>query len=245
MTGHLTKRLGMPVLVAATLLAATVPAAVASVERVPYRACFELASRMHEVPLDLLLAVAATESNWNPDARSSANAHGIMQIQWPGTAKHLGVNRVSELYNPCLNIELGARYLNELIERNGGDVDRALAAYNYGPTRIDAESTLPKGAARYVATVSRHRSSIARRATQSVEAATTGAARGEIRFEHPARARRLADLLNRQISSARFTWRRTDDGSYAVAMQPGPQGLSMADAVRLEDLGWARLGGAR
>ena len=52
----------------------------ASVKRYPYQSCFEVASRMHKVPLDLLLAVAATESDWDADARSHANAHGIMQI---------------------------------------------------------------------------------------------------------------------------------------------------------------------
>jgi hypothetical protein len=214
----------------------------ASAERFPYHGCFEAASRLHDVPLDLLLAVAAAESNWNPDARSSANAHGIMQIQWPGTAKHLGVTRVSELYNPCLNIELGARYLNELIERNRGDVDRALAAYNYGPTRIDAESTLPPGAARYVATVTRHRSTIAGKAARHGQPAAARAVFTEIRFDHPARARGLTNLLNRQITSARFTWRRDEDGSCVVAMQPGPDGISMADASRLRALGWIDLG---
>lgn len=228
-------------LLAAAALPATGPVALASSERIPYRGCFEVASRMHQVPLDLLLAVAATESNWNPDARSTADAHGIMQIQWPGTAKHLGVTRVSELYNPCLNIELGARYLNELIERNAGDVERALAAYNYGPTRIAAESTLPPGAARYVATVSRHRKAIAGRTARDLDTVQVRAAGSEISFDHPARARRLADLLNRQISSARFTWRRTEAGGYAVAMQPGPDGISFADAGRLRDLGWAQL----
>ncbi|MCZ6711006.1 MAG: hypothetical protein O7B25_11640, partial [Gammaproteobacteria bacterium] len=38
----------------------------------PYLSCFEVASRLHNVPLDVLLAVAATESNWDPDARSDA-----------------------------------------------------------------------------------------------------------------------------------------------------------------------------
>ena len=102
----------------------------------PFQPCFEVAAKLHQVPLDLLLAVAATESAWNPDARTNADAHGIMQIQWPGTARHLGVKRVSELYNPCLNIELGARYLRQLMDDNGGDLERSLAAYNYGPSRI-------------------------------------------------------------------------------------------------------------
>ena len=125
----------------------------AEAAKYPYQSCFEVASTLHEVPLDVLLAVAATESAWNPDARSAANAHGIMQIQWPGTARHLGVTRLSELYNPCLNIELGARYLRELLDANGGDLERALAAYNYGPTRIAAAEELPSGARRYVSAV--------------------------------------------------------------------------------------------
>ena len=70
----------------------------------PYQRCFEIAADMHNLPLDLVLAVAATESNWDPDARSHANAHGIMQIQWPGTAKDLGVQRVSELYKDVIRL---------------------------------------------------------------------------------------------------------------------------------------------
>jgi len=108
----------------------------AATKRYPYQGCFELAARAYDVPVELLLAVAATESNWNPDARSHANAHGIMQIQWPGTARRLGFERVAELYNPCLNIDAGARYLRELLDSHNGSVGRALAAYNYGPARI-------------------------------------------------------------------------------------------------------------
>lgn len=133
----------------------------------PFQSCFETASALHDVPLDLMLAVAATESNWDPNARSHANAHGIMQIQWPGTARHLGVERLAELYEPCLNIELGGRYLRELLDRHDGDTTWALASYNYGPTRIATSPTLPKGALRYVATVKAHRATI--RARSRVE----------------------------------------------------------------------------
>ena len=225
----------------------------------PYQSCFEIAASLHAVPLDVLLAVAATESNWNPDARSHANAHGIMQIQWPGTARHLGVDRVSELYNPCLNIELGARYLRELIDRNDGDLDRALAAYNYGPSRIEGLADLPAGAIRYVATVSGHRERIRRKAGAAPAAGSTAAADagqrvaargrpGEIaagaamRFDHSARARRFAGALNAQIRSAKFRWSEAD-GGYAVTMHVAPGGLSFADLTRLRDLGWPGLGG--
>ncbi|MCC5886526.1 MAG: lytic transglycosylase domain-containing protein [Gammaproteobacteria bacterium] len=126
----------------------------------PFQSCFETASELHDVPLDLMLAVAATESNWDPNARSHANAHGIMQIQWPGTAHHLGVERLTQLYKPCLNIELGGRYLREMLDRHDDDTTWALAAYNYGPARIASSPTLPAGALRYAATVEAHRARI-------------------------------------------------------------------------------------
>lgn len=202
----------------------------------PYQPCFEVASRLHQVPLDVLLAVAATESAWQADARSNANAHGIMQIQWPGTARHLGVTRVSELYNPCLNIELGARYLRELLDRSGGDLPRALAAYNYGPSRIEGLDVLPEGASRYVARVSSQRERIRAGAAARTRRASR-AHEGVVHFDHAARARQYARTLDSRISSAEFSSEAADDG-YAVTMRVGPGGLSLQDISLLETLGW-------
>lgn len=209
----------------------------------PYLACFSAASDLHDVPLDVLLAVAATESSWDPDARSDANAHGIMQIQWPGTAKHLGVTRVSELYNPCLNIELGARYLRELLDRNHGDIERALASYNYGPTRIASSQRLPDGARRYVATVNRHRSRIAKPSTSQADNAFWGSAEVTVRFGSGIRARRFARALSERVRNARFVSSRSADGSYVVSMEVESSGLSVADIRVLEAFGWPAMGG--
>lgn len=214
----------------------------ADAARYPYQSCFEIAANLHEVPLDVLLAVAAAESAWNPDARSPANAHGIMQIQWPGTARHLGVTRLSELYNPCLNIELGARYLRELLDRNDGDLTRALAAYNYGPGRIEAAAELPAGARGYVAAVSGQRERI-RRSAAGVVQRSAAASSAAVRFDHPARARRYAETLNARVSSAQFSWGPDADG-YAVVMRLTGSELSFADATLLETLGWPGFGGA-
>jgi soluble lytic murein transglycosylase-like protein len=208
----------------------------------PYQSCFEIASRMHEVPLDVLLAVAAAESAWNPDARSHANAHGIMQIQWPGTARHLGVTRLSELYNPCLNIELGARYLRELLDRNDDDLERALAAYNYGPTRLDGVDVLPAGASRYVATVSGQRDRIRLDAgAAKPPLAEPGAP--VMRFDHAARARRYSETLNDRTDSVRFAWAEID-GGFVVTMTVAEGGLSFADLTLLRTLGWPDPGSA-
>lgn len=220
-------------LLAALLLCGTGHA----VTQYPYLSCFEAASRLHDVPVDLLLAVAATESNWDPDARSAANAHGIMQIQWPGTARHLGVGRLSELYNPCLNIERGAKYLSELLARSGGAEDRALAAYNYGPSRIASSSTLPAGALRYVSTVQGHRERIVRK-TGARQASATRAAEHAVRFDTAHRARRYARSLDERVEGADFVTRAEPEGGFAVVMRIAAGGLSLTDLNVLERLGW-------
>ena len=204
----------------------------------PYQSCFEVAAKLHDVPLDLLLAVAATESNWDPDARSHANAHGIMQIQWPGTARHLGVRRVAELYNPCLNIELGARYLRELINMNGGDVQRALAAYNYGPGRIQRSgANLPAGAKRYANTVNTHQNRINQAMAPSSGTPGAGSQHELARFASAARAKRYASVLSKQISGASFDWSKSKAGDYPVAMTIDDRGLSTTDLATLKRLG--------
>lgn len=237
---HAHRKRTLPLLLSipAVLLMAT-PAFASS--SYPYQSCFEVAARMHDVPVDLLLAVAATESAWDPDARSHANAHGIMQIQWPGTARHLGVKRVAELYNPCLNIELGSRYLRELLNTSDGDLVRALAAYNYGPGRIFRADSIPAGALAYARKVEEHRSRIRR--TNFAAAQQLVAARG-VPFESATRARRFARLLNEQIEGASFNTVRDANGHHRVQMQVAEEGLTSTDVSRLETLGWANLGAA-
>ena len=125
----------------------------------PYEGCFKSAAQKHDLPLSLLLAVARGESNFNPNAKSDRNCHGLMQIQWPVTAKYLGIYRLSALYDPCTNINAGARYLKELLDRYDNNLHLALAAYNYGPNRIDkspVSSQIPAGAKWYSGYIFRH-----------------------------------------------------------------------------------------
>jgi len=111
----------------------------------------------YRLPYVLLLAVARGESDFDEMARSRANAHGIMQILWPVTANHLGIFRLSELYEPCVNIDAGARYLKEMLERYDDDIHLALAAYNYGPDRISRNGqNIPDGASWYSGYILRH-----------------------------------------------------------------------------------------
>lgn len=207
----------------------------------PYQSCFEIASKLHNVPVDLLLAVAATESAWDPDARSHANAHGIMQIQWPGTARHLGVKRVAELYNPCLNIELGSRYLRELLDTHRGDVELALASYNYGPGAISRADVLPEGARNYAAKVASHQARIVSTSYSGTDKLVV--ARGVL-FESGTRAERFARSLNDRIDGADFTTIRESDGTHRVQMKIAKGGLTTTDIATLEALGWSNLGDA-
>jgi hypothetical protein len=167
---------------------------------VPFRRCFDLASQSHNVDVDLLLAVAAVESNWRADARSSANAHGIMQIRWPLTARHLGAKRVAELYNPCLNIDMGARYLNELSDNYNGDTQLVLAAYNYGPTRIRRHADIPGNVQKYIDKVSRKRSHIAGALQASVpEQLASDTVIEVIRFNSPFRAASYVSAIRARV----------------------------------------------
>ena len=95
---------------------------------IPFLRCFRIASDLYGVPESLLISVAAGESDFNSLAVSSSNAIGIMQIKWPITAQHLGVNQRDLLFNPCINIKLGAKYLRKRLTRYSNRVHHALAA---------------------------------------------------------------------------------------------------------------------
>lgn len=81
----------------------------------------------------LLAAMAEQESGFNQSAQSEAGAMGIMQLM-PGTAKGLGVDP-SDLRG---NLEGGAKYLRQMLDKYDGDVEKALAAYNAGPGSLDS-----------------------------------------------------------------------------------------------------------
>jgi len=82
---------------------------------------------------ELIRAVVAVESSYNPTAVSHAGAQGLMQLM-PATAADLGVK---DSFDPVDNISGGSRYLSRLLDKYHGDLDHALAAYNWGQGNVD------------------------------------------------------------------------------------------------------------
>lgn len=124
-------------------------------EGYPYLGCFEEAALKYHIPLPLLLAIARGESNFDPDAESNKGCIGIMQIQWPGTARDLGITNKSDLLDPCINIDAGTKYLSWLLKNFRGDLYLTVASYNYGPNGVSA-GKVPEGAKWYAAYIHRH-----------------------------------------------------------------------------------------
>ena len=108
-----------------------------------YRNLFATLSDQAEIPLAWGLAIARQESAFMPDARSPSGALGIMQLM-PSTAKkvaeEMGVSYAgsSNLLEPTLNIALGTDYLGQMLRRFDNNRVLASAAYNAGPTRVEA-----------------------------------------------------------------------------------------------------------
>lgn len=92
----------------------------------------------YEVDRALIYAFMRQESGFNTDARSHAGARGLMQLM-PATASYIGNTRYrgakrAELYEPEINLSLGQKYVDHLLEQNGVDNGflQLMAAYNGG-----------------------------------------------------------------------------------------------------------------
>ncbi|BEV35620.1 lytic transglycosylase domain-containing protein [Synechococcus sp. M16CYN] len=102
---------------------------------------FAKAAKSEQLPLELLLAISKQESGFASGVTSPAGAIGLMQLM-PATAIELAGAQLSEkqIREPELNIKLGAAYLNQLLERWGGDPLRSIASYNAGPEVVGSWS---------------------------------------------------------------------------------------------------------
>ena len=97
----------------------------------------------------LVAAVIYQESKFRADARSSQGAVGLMQLL-PETAKGIAARtggsafETDDLYDPEINVRYGSWYLRHLLDKYGGDVEKALAAYNGVHGNVDRGVVYPE-----------------------------------------------------------------------------------------------------
>jgi soluble lytic murein transglycosylase-like protein len=99
----------------------------------------DLASKTYGVAANLIKSVIKTESANQPLAVSGAGAKGLMQLM-DSTARDMGVRNV---FNAHENVLAGTRYLKGLLQRFDGNEEKALAAYNAGPSVVDRFGGIP------------------------------------------------------------------------------------------------------
>jgi len=102
---------------------------------------FQMLSGARPVERALMMALARQESEFNPEAVSSAGARGLMQLM-PGTARMMArINnlryRLSSLSDPAYNAKLGSAYMRRLLDRFDQSYIMMLAGYNAGPGRVN------------------------------------------------------------------------------------------------------------
>lgn len=104
-----------------------------------YKPLIREAEVRYRLPPGLMQALVWAESRFNPMAISPAGAAGLAQLM-PATARELGVrNR----HDPAQNVDGGARYLRQMLDRFGV-VHLALAAYNAGPGAVTRAGGIPR-----------------------------------------------------------------------------------------------------
>jgi len=96
-------------------------------------------SDQFKVDPNLIKSIIKHESDFNWNAVSKKGAQGLMQLM-PDTAKSLGVENPFDVDQ---NIRGGVEYLAKMLKKYDGDIEKALAAYNAGPTTVDKYKGVP------------------------------------------------------------------------------------------------------
>jgi soluble lytic murein transglycosylase-like protein len=152
---------------------ATAAAGTGAGANTPYAQEIDTAAGKYGIDPALLRGLIKQESGFNPKAGSAAGAQGLCQLM-PGTARALGCTNP---WDPAQNIDAGARYLKQQLDRFGGDVPKALAAYNAGPGAVQRYGGVPPYAEtqNYVRRVQAYAEEYRRQAAPSPAAADAAA----------------------------------------------------------------------
>src|ERR1039458_5753246 len=97
------------------------------------------AAQQHRVEPKLLRGVIEQESGFHACAISAKGAMGLMQLM-PATVQRFNVD---DVFDPKQNIDAGATYLRQLLDKYNDDIKLALAAYNAGPNSVDLTGGIP------------------------------------------------------------------------------------------------------
>jgi soluble lytic murein transglycosylase-like protein len=125
---------------AAATAAAAAPAGTSTLPAgTPYADEITAAAQRNGIDPALLAGLVKQESGFNANAVSPAGARGLTQLM-PSTAAGLGVTDPTD---PAQALEGGAKYLRQQLDRFGGDVAKALAAYNAGPGAVEKFGGVP------------------------------------------------------------------------------------------------------
>lgn len=107
--------------------------------RLPYAQLIEECAVRHGVDARLIEAVIACESDFDPDAVSSAGAQGLMQLM-PATGRIYGLD---DPFDAAKNVDAGTRHLGDLLKRFEGDWKLVAAAYNAGAGAVERHGGIP------------------------------------------------------------------------------------------------------
>ncbi len=122
------------------------PTRAARTQAHPYRMEVEQLARRHGLSANLVSALMAVESDFDPTAVSTKGAQGLMQLM-PLIAEHY---RVYNPFNPQQNIEGGIRYLSDLLQLFDNQLPLAIAAYNGGEGLVRKHGGVPPVLESYV-----------------------------------------------------------------------------------------------
>lgn len=108
----------------------------------------------YDVPINLIVAVIATESRFHPEVKGALDDTGLMQIRLiytPYWAKMIGIKAPKtrdDLLNIDTNIHIGTYILSNLLEKYNNNLEQVIVAYNAGTTYVDKRiknsAALPK-----------------------------------------------------------------------------------------------------